>query len=159
MTQELSKILVSSCLLGLKTNYRGEGKKVEQLVKLQKAGRVVFMCPEQTGGLSTPREPAEIEKGKTAKDILEGNGRILTISGEDVTKQFLDGARQTLEICQRQNIKTAILKARSPSCGSNEVYDGTHSGTKIPGFGVTAELLSQNRIEVFDEERIPENLQ
>lgn len=158
MAKNEAKILVSSCLLGLKTNYKGEGKEIKQLVSLWRKGKLVFMCPEQTGGLSTPREPAEIENGKSARDVLKGNGKVLTKTGKDVTKQFVKGAKQTLKVCKDLNIKTAILKARSPSCGSGTTYDGTFSDNKIPGNGLTAELLKQNGISVFDEEHIPKTL-
>ncbi len=156
MLEQEPKILVSACLLGLRTNYKGEGKEIDTLMNLWKSGRVVFVCPEQIGGLPTPREEAEIEKGKTAADVLRGNGTVLTKSGIDVTEQFIKGAQQTLEVCERLNIKTAVLKARSPSCGSVQVYDGTFLGNRIPGFGVTAEILRQNGVNVFDEEHIPD---
>lgn len=159
MSEQEPKILVSACLLGFKTNYKGEGKEIEPLMKLRETGGIEFICPEQIGGLSTPREEAEIEQGKTAQDVLEGIGRVITKSGVDVTEQFVNGAKQTLEMCERLNIKIAVLKARSPSCGKEQVYDGTFSGNKIPGMGVTAELLKQNGIEVFDEEHIPELLE
>ncbi len=147
------KILISACLVGINSRYNGKSNKIEPLVELVKQGKAIFMCPEQTGGLSTPREPAEIEAGKTAKDVLAGKGRVLTISGMDVTKEFLNGAHTTLSLCKEAGVTKAILKARSPSCGSTEVYDGTHSGVRIPGSGITAELLRQNGIKVFDEER------
>ena len=158
MANRTPKILVSACLLGLKTNYKGEGKEIDQLVKLWKEGKVVYVCPEQIGGLTTPREPSEIEEGKSAKDVLEGKGRVLTQSGKDETEQYLRGARQTLGICKKLGITTAILKARSPSCGSEQVYDGTFTNKKVVGSGITAELLRQNGIKVFDEEHIPKDL-
>ncbi len=110
------------------------------------------MCPEQLGGLSTPREPAEIEQQKTAKDVLSRKGKVLTKTGKDVTKRFVVGANRVLRFCQDMGIKTAILKARSPSCGSMKTYDGTFSKTLKSGKGITAELLTQNGINVYNEE-------
>lgn len=152
MTENDKQIVVSACLAGIKCNYRGEAKPNSEIVRLVKEGKAIYVCPEQIGGLPTPREEAEIEEGKTAKDVLEGNGRVLTKSGEDVTEQFVKGAQQTLEVCERLGIKTAILKARSPSCGSEQIYDGTFSGNRISGSGITAELLKQNGVNVLDEE-------
>lgn len=90
------------------------------MVELVKSGKAVFMCPEQLGGLPTPREPSEIEKGKTAKDVLEGKGKVLTKQGSDVTEQYVTGARRVLKFCQEMGIGIAVLKARSPSCGSQQ---------------------------------------
>ncbi len=145
-------ILLSSCLIGINCRYNSTSNEVDKLLELVKNGQAVFMCPEQTGGLPTPREPAEIEKGKTAKDVLEGNGKIVTKSGQDVTQQFLEGAKRTLAFCKELNCTKAILKARSPSCSSTLIYDGTFSGNKVVGNGLTAELLKQNGIEVYDED-------
>lgn len=116
------------------------------------------MCPEQTGGLSTPREPSEVEPGKTAKDVLNGAGRVLTKSGKDLTKEYINGAKEVLELCKNLSIKIAVLKAKSPSCGSVLVYDGTFTETKISGKGVTAELLEQNGIKVYSEDNFPKDL-
>lgn len=118
----------------------------------------MFVCPEQVGGLPTPREPAEIESGKTAKQVLDGEAAVLTKSGEDVTKEYIRGARIALDMCKEYGIKIAILKARSPSCGSLFVYDGSYSGSKVKGRGVTAELLIQEGIKVYNEENFPKDL-
>jgi uncharacterized protein YbbK (DUF523 family) len=109
------------------------------------------MCPEQLGGLTTPREPAEIERGKTAKDVLNGDARVLTITGKDVTDQFVVGAQRILEFCQRTGVEVAILKSDSPACGSEQTYDGSFTDTKLVGKGITAELLDQNGIKVFND--------
>ncbi|MFN2195148.1 MAG: DUF523 domain-containing protein, partial [Anaerolineales bacterium] len=122
-----------------------------ELTDLVKSGQAVFLCPEQIGGLTTPREPAETEHGKTAKDVLMGDARVLTITGKDVTEQFVAGAQRILEFCQRLNIEVAIMKSDSPSCGSKRTYDGTFTDTKIVGKGITAELLEQNGIKVYNE--------
>ena len=145
-------ILVSACLVGIKTMWNGECNRDVQVVELVKSGRAVFLCPEQLGGLTTPRDPSEIEPGKTAKDVLDGKATIITPTGRDVTAQFVRGAQETLAFCQAFGIKTAILNATSPSCGSQVTYDGTHSETLRPGKGVTAELLDQNGIKVYNQE-------
>jgi uncharacterized protein YbbK (DUF523 family) len=152
------KILLSTCLVGVQTQWNGESNKIDDLVELVKAGRAVFLCPEQLGGLTTPREPAEIEPGRTAKDVLAGKAKVVTITGIDVTKQFVRGAQEVLALCQQIGIETAILAATSPSCGSRETYDGTHSGTIRPGKGVTAELLAQNGIRVYNQENYRGNI-
>ena len=145
------KILMSPCLVGINTRWDESCEEISELVELVKSGQAVFLCPEQLGGLTTPREPAETEPGKTAKDILKGDGRVLTNTGKDVTKQFATGAQRILEFCQKMGIEIAILKSDSPSCGSIQTYDGTFSDTKIPGKGITAELLAQNGIKVYNE--------
>ena len=145
------RILLSTCLVGVHAQWDGGSSKVDDLVELVKSGRAVFLCPEQLGGLTTPREPAEIEPGKTARDVLEGRAKVITITGQDVTEQFVAGAQRVLAFCQDVGIETAILSAASPSCGSRQTYDGTHSGTLRPGKGVTAELLAQNGINVYNQ--------
>jgi uncharacterized protein YbbK (DUF523 family) len=145
------KILVSACLVGVHTQWDGGSSKVDDLVELVRSGKAVFMCPEQLGGLTTPREPAEIEPGKTARDVLDGRAKVVTITGRDVTEQFVSGAQKVLAFCREIGIETAILSATSPSCGSRQTYDGTHSGTLRPGRGVTAELLAQNGVQVYNQ--------
>ncbi|MFL7892935.1 MAG: DUF523 domain-containing protein [Anaerolineales bacterium] len=145
------KILVSPCLIGIRTRWNEDCEEIEELINLVKSGQAVFLCPEQIGGLSTPREPAEIESGKTAKDVLKGDAKVLTITGKDVTSQYAAGADRILEFCQRLGIQTAILKSDSPSCGSKRTYDGSFTDTTIIGKGITAELLEQNGIKVYNE--------
>jgi uncharacterized protein YbbK (DUF523 family) len=149
---------LSACLAGVRTQWDGGTNRVDDLVEWVKAGRAVFLCPEQLGGLTTPREPAEIEPGKTAGDVLEGKARVITNTGRDVTDQFVSGAQEVLAFCREMGIERAILAATSPSCGSRETYDGTHSGTLRPGRGITAELLVQNGIEVYNQANYPGNL-
>jgi uncharacterized protein YbbK (DUF523 family) len=149
------KVLVSACLVGIHTQWNGGSNPIDELVEWVQSGRAVFLCPEQLGGLTTPREPAEIEPGKTAQEVLAGKARVLTNTGRDVTQQYVTGARETLAFCVQAGIETAILAARSPSCGSRERYDGTHSGTLRPGRGVTAELLAQNGIRVYNQADYP----
>ena len=156
----MPKILISACLLGEKVRYDGKDN-LQTHARLQawiKAGNVVAICPEMAGGLPTPRPPAEIQSSKTAVDILNGNAKIITDTNIDVTSQYLKGAYATLALAQKHHIHTAILKGRSPSCGSHQIYDGTFSRSLIAGMGVTTALLSQHGITVFDEMQINEAL-
>jgi uncharacterized protein YbbK (DUF523 family) len=147
----IMKILISPCLIGIRTRWDESCDEIEELINLVKSGQAVFLCPEQLGGLTTPREPAEIESGKTAKEVFNGDARVLTITGKDVTHQFVVGAQRILEFCQRLGVEVAILKSDSPCCGSKQTYDGSFTDTKIVGKGTTAELLEQNGIKVYNE--------
>jgi len=144
-------ILVSSCLLGIKAKYNGEDNTVPRLLELCSRGMIIPACPEQLGGLPTPRPPAEI-KGGSGADVLRGHARVYTDQGDDVTNLFTGGAREVLKICKLFGVKAAILKERSPSCGCNIIYDGTFQGIRVPGQGVTAALLTANGIAVYSEE-------
>lgn len=134
------KILVSACLLGLPCRYDGSGKAVKAILALAERHDLVPVCPEQLGGLPTPRPPAEI-----------GGKSVVTRDGQDVTAPFARGAAMALDIARLCGCTHAILKQRSPSCGSAQVYDGSFSGTLRQGEGVTAALLRQNGICVVDE--------
>ena len=140
--------LVSACLLGCPTAYDGEARLQGKLVALAARGQVVPVCPEVAGGLTTPRTTAEIVGGD-GDDVLDGRARVMTIDGEDVTKAFLRGAECALAVAQRYGVTRAILKQGSPSCGSDHIYDGTHSGQLRPGPGVTAALLRRHGISVW----------
>jgi len=149
--------LVSACLLGLPTAYDGNTHPQAELIALAAQGRVVPLCPEVAGGLGVPRPPAEI-KGGDGEDVLDGRARVMTAAGEDVTAAYLRGAECALTVVRRYGITTAILKQRSPSCGSTCIYDGTHSGKLKAGRGVTAALLRRHDVTVWAEEdlgRIP----
>jgi uncharacterized protein YbbK (DUF523 family) len=152
-------ILVSACLLGINTKYSGGSNNNAKLLELLRdpSHTLIPVCPEQLGGLSTPREPAEIQSGM-AKDVLLGRAKVLNKQGADVTEQFVNGARETLEIARLYSCKAAILKAKSPSCGSGIVYDGTFEGKLKEGNGITVQLLLDNGIEVMDEENFEERL-
>lgn len=143
-------ILVSACLCGVNCKYNGGDNKSKEVLKLIEKYQLIPICPEQLGGLSTPRHPAEIVSGD-AKDVLKGKGKIENDCGEDVTEQFLKGAQESLKIAKLYGIKVAILKAKSPSCGCGVIYDGSFTGTLKKGNGVTAELFLQNGIEVHTE--------
>ena len=141
MPNPTTPILVSACLLGVPCRYDAKGKADERLLALAKAHPLIPVCPEQLGGLSTPRPPAE-----------RNGERVLTQNGEDVTDAFRRGAEQTLSLARLLGCKTAILKANSPSCGSGSIYDGSFQKRLIPGEGMTATLLRQNGITVLSEQ-------
>ena len=151
-------ILVSSCLCGEKCKYNGGDNLNEQVLKYLEGEEIVQVCPEVMGGLSTPRTPSEIVGG-TAKDVIQGKAKVLTQSGEDVTSFFLSGAYKTLELIRQFQIKKAILKAKSPSCGKGKIYDGAFHGQLISGHGITAELLLEEGIEVMTEVEVVTQIQ
>ncbi|MEM0357603.1 MAG: DUF523 domain-containing protein [Candidatus Bathyarchaeia archaeon] len=133
--------LCSACLLGIKCRYDGKDCRNEKVVELLKTELLIPVCPEQLGGLPTPREPAEIFGGK-----------VLTKSGRDVTENFIRGARETLKIVKLLGVKEAVLKQGSPSCGCGRIYNGTFSGKTVEGDGITAALLKKHGIKVITEE-------
>ena len=136
-------ILVSACLAGAPCRYNGLGFICPSVAALVAAGKVLAVCPEVLGGLSTPRPPAEIVAG-----------RVVTVFGEDVTAAYQDGAQLALKLASKAGCRTAILKARSPSCGCGQIYDGSFSGRLIPADGVFAALLKTAGIVVQTEEEI-----
>jgi len=142
MNKPKGKILVSACLYGHACKYDGTTNllrdKTFQILK--NTGRLIPVCPEQLGGLPTPRVPSELKDGK-----------VINKDGVDVTSEFELGAEKALEIARENGIRVAILKQGSPSCGCKMIYDGTFSGTKIKGEGVTARKLVEAGIPVFDE--------
>jgi len=151
----MQKILVSRCLLGQRVRYDGGAHgSFTLLERWQQEGRVVPLCPEVAGGLPTPRAPAEIAGGQGAQ-VLDGLLPVLTLDGEDVTAAFVDGAEQALALVAQHGIRLALLKARSPSCGNRENYDGSFSGTKVAGEGVTAAALRRAGVQIFSEEELP----
>lgn len=150
-------ILVSACLLGVCCKYSGGDNKNNRVIELMKKHSLIPICPEQLGGLSTPRKPAEIQ-AEDAKEVLEGKGKVLNTCGEDVTQNFIKGAYEALKIAELYNAKIAILKSKSPSCGCGLIYDGSFSGKLKRGNGVTAELLIQNGIKVYTEEDIDDTI-
>ncbi|MEU0487953.1 MULTISPECIES: DUF523 domain-containing protein [Nocardiopsis] len=149
----MDKVLVSACLAGRPVRYDGRAKTVDDalLDRWRAEGRMVVHCPEVAGGLPVPRPPAEIEPGATAADVLDGGARILTPDGDDVTAYFVAGARAALAFARERGATVAVLKESSPSCGLHEVYDGTFTGRKRVGRGVTAHLLAGNGVAVFNE--------
>jgi len=143
--------LISACLLGIPTAYDGAGRLQVELLPLAARGWVAPICPEAAGGLPTPRPPAEIVGGD-GNDVLDGRARVVTAAGEDVTAAYVRGAECALAAAQRYGVAAAILKQRSPSCGSACIYDGTHTGKLRAGPGVTAALLRRRGVIVYSEE-------
>lgn len=137
-------ILVSACLLGLCTRYDGQGKGHPGVLALANQHTLIPVCPEQLGGLPTPRPPAE----------LQPNGRVINTLGQDVTGAFTKGAKMALDIAHLTGCKAAILKARSPSCGLGQVYDGSFSGTLKEGNGLFAALCLGSSLPVYTEEHL-----
>ncbi|SHG38322.1 DUF523 domain-containing protein [Streptoalloteichus hindustanus] len=140
-------ILVSACLAGVPCRYDGRAKTVPELRAAVERGEAVAVCPEMAGGLNTPRRPAEIVGGAGA-DVLAGRARVLDDAGEDVTAEFVAGAHHALEVVRRHGVDTAVLHDRSPSCGSESIYDGEFRGHTVPGEGVTAALLREQGVQV-----------
>ena len=137
------RLLVSACLLGCRCRYDGASREHPLAKELAEHHTLVPVCPEQLGGLPTPRPPAE-RQGEM----------VVTREGADVTEQYRRGAEEALRLCRGLGCEAAVLKERSPSCGHGEIYDGTFSGTLTPGDGVAAELLAACGIPVYGESRI-----
>ena len=146
-------VMLSSCLLGCPVRYDGGANALDDghLEFLRSRFEVVHICPEVAGGLETPRVPAEIVPGTPGR-AGEDQVRVVTREGDEVSGQFARGAQLALELCLKERVKAAVLKERSPSCGSTRIYDGSFSGRVIPGSGVTAALLKKHTIPVFSEE-------
>jgi uncharacterized protein YbbK (DUF523 family) len=149
----MDMVLVSACLLGIKCRYDGGTKSDDDLLELAARGEAIPVCPEQLGGLPTPRTPCEICMG-TGADVLDGKCRAYTSNRADVTEYLIKGAQETLKLAKACGVKKAVLKARSPSCGCGKIYDGSFSGALVDGNGVAAELLLRNGINVCTEETI-----
>ncbi|MCM1544487.1 MAG: DUF523 domain-containing protein [Ruminococcus sp.] len=141
----MAKILVSNCLLGCNCRYKGDGCACDEIIKLAENHTLIGVCPEQSGGLATPRPPAEIKDNK-----------LINNQGEDVTEQYMRGAETALHLAKLNHVDFAILKAKSPSCGRGRIYDGTFTGTMRDGNGVTAQLLLDNGISVYSENDLTE---
>ena len=134
------KILVSACLLGVNCKYSGGNNQNEKVLEYIKDKEIIPVCPEIMGGLSTPRPPSELINDKVMNNL-----------NQDVTQQYKKGAEETLKLAKLFNVKKALLKAKSPSCGKGYIYDGTFSSTLIEGNGITTKLLIENGIEVITE--------
>ncbi|WP_178139798.1 DUF523 domain-containing protein [uncultured Campylobacter sp.] len=140
------KILISACLVGINCKFNGENNLLNKdvLDEISKRFHLLFVCPEVYGGLSTPREPAEMKNGVV----------VCKFSGKDVSENFKNGAEICLKIAKLNGCKKAILKSKSPSCGSGQIYDGSFSKRLILGDGITAKLLKENEILVYSEDEI-----
>ena len=141
------KLLISACLCGKNTKYSGGNNLTSRLKELEDAFELYLVCPEVDGGLSTPRNPSE----------QRGN-KVFSNKGVDVTREFNLGAKIALETAIKNDIKYALLKESSPSCGSKLIYDGTFTGKKVNGQGVAAKMLLENGIKVFSENEIEDLL-
>ena len=141
----MAKIIVSGCLLGCDCRYKGDNCKCEELLALAENHTLIPVCPEQLGGLSTPRDPAEIVGDK-----------VISNHGKDVTYEYTKGAEMALYIAKTNNANAVVFKANSPSCGKGIIYDGTFSGNKKSGNGVAAEMFLNAGFAVFTEDEIDE---
>lgn len=141
------KILISSCLVGENVKYDGGNNAlhVKILEQWKQEGLLVPLCPEVLGGLSVPRSPCE---------VIEGTQTVICKSGEDVSAEFAKGAKESLRIAQEEGVCMAILKARSPSCGKNIIYDGTFTSKRVNDSGITCKLLQESGVVVFSEEEL-----
>lgn len=148
-------IIVSSCLLGVCARYDGGHNACGLLLSYAGSGHFLPLCPEQLGGLPTPRQPAEITGGD-GSDVLAGRARVIGRSGDDLSAAFVRGADQLLAIARTFPVNAAILKARSPSCGVGRIYDGSFSHTQTTGLGVAAAALAACGLPLYTEETIDE---
>ncbi|MFA6796401.1 MAG: DUF523 domain-containing protein [Bacilli bacterium] len=138
-------ILVSACLLGSPTRYDGKSSKDNLALQLIEFFNVIPICPESDSGMTTPREPSEIRGNK-----------VFSSKGKDVTSFFVKGAEMALEQAKKYNVKLAVLKEKSPSCGFRSIYDGSFSGKLIKGKGITTKMLLSNNIQVIPDTSLPE---
>lgn len=138
-------IFVSACLAGINCKYSGGNNYDEKVFNMVKERKAIPICPEQLGGLPTPRILAEIK-------VIDGVRHVITSEGTDVTENFERGAIEVLDLAKKLDIKKAVLKSKSPSCGKGKIYDGTFQGKVIPGNGILADLLEKNGIEIINSD-------
>lgn len=143
--------LVSSCLIGLCATWRAKDNAHSKLMELLQAGKAIPVCPEQMGGLPTPRAMAEIVGG-TGEDVLDGKARVMTREGDDVTSEYIRGAEEVLKIARMVKPDEIIMKENSPSCGVRWVYDGTFKGNLTEGSGVATALLRRHGFTVVSDQ-------
>jgi uncharacterized protein YbbK (DUF523 family) len=154
----MKHVLVSACLLGSPVRYNGAHKRSgsEVLLRWLQQGRVVSVCPEVAGGLPVPRPPAEILAGAGGASVIAGLAKVVDPEANDVSAEFVAGAKHALQLAQSRGIRVAVLKEGSPSCGSGFIYDGSFTGAKVQQLGVTAAMLHNAGIKVFSEEQFSE---
>ncbi len=149
MAQE--KVMLCACLAGIPCVYDGTSKRHPVFADRSARKEAVLFCPEALAGLTPPHPPSEM-RGGDGHDVLAGGAAVISKDGTDVTDLFLEGARRSLDLARRRGIRRAIMKARSPSCGCGQIYDGTFTRTLRDGDGVTAALFKENGIEVVCDE-------
>ncbi|MDI6821326.1 MAG: DUF523 domain-containing protein [Actinomycetota bacterium] len=152
-TRDEGRYIVSACLVGINCRYDGKNKLLGKVQRLVSQGRAIPVCPEQLGGLPTPRLPMEIRDG-SGEDVLGGRTGVFTKEGVDVTTQCIKGAHEVLKLAKLVGARAAILKARSPSCGFGRIYDGTFTNNLRKGNGVTASLLRREGVKILTEEEL-----
>ena len=148
------KLMISACLMGTRCRYDGGAYDSMVLQNRLEKCTLIPVCPEQLGGLPTPRPPSEIRNGR----VITRDGRVVSRDGRDVTEAFARGAQEAEKIARACGCECALLKERSPSCGSSIIYDGSFTGKRIPGEGVTTALLRRSGITVFSENQLEELL-
>ena len=151
-------ILVSSCLLGQLVRYKGDGCAQKLLTAPEVRKHLVPICPECAGGLPTPRPPAEIQGAGGGSGVWQRTAKVINNIGQDVTKAYCAGAQEAVLLTRTHHITAAILKERSPSCGTHAIYDGSFSGRKLAGQGVAAAALAQAGIALYSEEELTPEL-
>ena len=153
----ISPILVSACLLGINCVFDGSSNINKLILELMEKHLLIPVCPEQLGGLSTPRDPQDIIQG-SGEDVLLGKAKVVTINGKDVTENFKKGASEVLEVAKINKVKIAIFKENSPSCGVHFIYNVKHNQKfKTSGKGVTTALLLENGLRIISEKELEEN--
>lgn len=151
------KYLISACLVGENVRYDAQNCLHDKLKQLLDNQQAVVICPEVSGGLSTPRPAAEIVGGD-GYTVLLGQAKVQDANGDDVSSAFIQGAEKTLKLAQQYQVTHIVLKANSPSCGSSMIYDGSFSGQKVQGKGVTTALLEQHGFVVLTEDEFLKQL-
>ena len=148
------KLLVSACLLGINSKYNGQTNTNRLLMDYGSSLSLIPICPEQLGGLKTPRVACEIACALSGKDVITNHGMVIGKDGYDYSAEFIRGAEETQRIAKLLGCRDALLKKRSPSCGYGQIYDGSFSGILHDGNGVTAEMLNGDGISIFTEDDI-----
>ena len=144
------KVLISACLLGKNCRYNGGHSQLNELNKLDVEW--IPVCPEESGGLGTPRPSAEMQEN--AETILNGKGKIITNKGKNVTSEFIQGAEKSLQLGLGAEVKIAVLKSKSPSCGIGKIYDGSFTKSLKIGNGIFAHLCHENDIACISSDNI-----
>lgn len=143
----MKPVLVSACLLGAPCRYDGEARPFQSVIDFASTHEVVAVCPERLGGFTGPHPPSEVDASHPFPHVVGENG-------EDRTADFVQGARRTVDVALRHGCVLAVLKSKSPSCGSSFIYDGTFTGTLVPGEGVATALLREAGVRVIDEHQL-----